>query len=576
MKKLLLVLLLAVSGNLYSTNVRFYDSRQLTCNLITSICQDTEGYIWVGTDYELNRFNGIQFAHYYNASDDSTSLLHNSVRCLMLDRSGTLWVGCINGLQYYLPDEDGFQQIAFGDGIIPHITGIAQFRSGEIWVVTSGFGIYRVELKQQQTFRVENIPHITDYQFFNYVYEDSRGIQWFGISEVGLLQYNPATGKSKLFTRNDLSGSAVISGMTEDKQGQLLVSTSTAVNLYDSQTDSFWTIASDESWIPARQLISTTEGQVYLATYGKGLKHINNHTDRVYSVSAFDTKALNNPYINIQKANIATIYEDRNRNLWLGCYQKGLLMLPNEVSPFKKWSVPAGQYPEAGVVQSIFLDRDEYLWSSIENEGVFKMDKQGNIVGHLNIGSHNFFAVEQDNAGDLWFGGKYSGLFQVNTKTGKITEHLGSEWQKTDIKSIKEDASGNLYISIFGKGFICYNPTTHEIKKFVNTINKNSVSNDWIYKFIIDPHGLVWLGHFNGVDCYNPETGQFTLYSLPGINKYVTYSLLEDSEGNIWAGTNQGLACFHRQTNKAEIFQEKDGLSNNVVYALVKDTHGNI
>jgi ligand-binding sensor domain-containing protein len=435
MKKSLLLLLLVVSGNLFSANVRFYDSGQLTCNLITSVCQDTEGYIWVGTDYGLNRFNGIQFAHYYNASDDSTSLLHNSVRCLMPDRSGTLWVGCINGLQYYLPDEDCFQQIAFGDGIIPHITGIAQFRSGEIWVATSGFGIYRVKLTQQQAFRVENIPHITDYQFFNYVFEDSRGIQWFGISEVGLLQYNPATGKSKLFTRNDLSGGAVISGMAEDKQGQLLVSTSTAVNLYDSQADSFRTIASDESWIPARQLIRTTEGQVCLATYEKGLKRINNRTDGTYFVSAFDTEAWNNPYINIRKAKIATICEDRNHNLWLGCYQKGLLMLSNEMSPFKKWGDPAGQYPQTGVVQSVFLDRDGYLWSSIENEGIFKTDRQGNIVEHLNIGNHNFFAVEQDKAGDLWFGGKYSGLCQVNTKTGKITKHLAPEWQKADIKS---------------------------------------------------------------------------------------------------------------------------------------------
>jgi signal transduction histidine kinase/ligand-binding sensor domain-containing protein/AraC-like DNA-binding protein len=576
MKKSLLMLLLVVSGNLFSTNVRFYDSRQLTCNLITSICQDTEGYIWIGTDYGLNRFNGIQFAHYYNAVDDSASLLHNSVHCLMLDRNGMLWIGCINGLQYYLPDEDCFQQISFGDTIVPHITGIAQFRSGEIWVATSGFGIYCVDLKQKKTNRIDNIPHITDWQFFNYVYEDSRGVQWFGISEVGLLQYNPATGKSKLFTRDDLPGGSIISGMIEDKQGQLLVSTSTAVNLYNRETDRFRTIASDEDWIPARQLISTTEGQVYLATYGKGINRINDHTNGTYSVSAFDTEAWNNPYINIRKAKIATICEDHNRNLWIGCYQKGLLMLPNEVSPFKKWTLPAGLYPKAGAVQSVFLDRDGYLWCSIENEGVFKMDKQGNIVEHLNIGTHNFFTVEQDKAGDLWFSGKYSGLFQVNTKTGKITEHLSLKGKNFDIKSIKEDACGNLYISVFGKGFIRYNPATHELKTFVNIPNKNSVSNDWIYKFIIDSQGLVWLGHFNGVDCYNPETGRFTLYSLPGINKYVTYSLIEDSKGNIWAGTNQGLVCFHRQTNEVEIFQEKDGLSNNVVYALVEDKQGNI
>jgi signal transduction histidine kinase/ligand-binding sensor domain-containing protein/DNA-binding response OmpR family regulator len=535
-----------------------------------------EGYIWVGTDYGLNRFNGIQFAHYYNVPGDSASLSHNSVKQLMLDSNGTLWVGCINGLQYYLRDENCFRQISFEDGVIPHITGITQFRSGEIWVATSGFGIHRVDSEQAKTTRIKDIPNITDSPYYNYIYEDSRGLQWFGINEIGLLQYNPSTHKSKLFTRTDLPDCSMISGIIEDKSGRLLVVTSTVVCQYDRQTDSFRTIG-DEDRIPARQLISTAGGQVYLATYGKGLKCINDSEYGKRSVSAVAAETLSNPYINIQRAKIEAIYEDRNRNLWLGCYQKGLLMLSNEVSSFKKWSIPADQYPEAGMVHSIFLDRDGYLWSSIENESIFKMDRQGNIVEHLKTGDHNnFSAIEQDKEGNLWLGDRYSGLFQVNIKTGKITEHLKAEWQKPDFKCIKEDASGNLYISVFGKGFVYYNPTTHEVKKFVNDPAGNSVSNDWIYKFLIDSRGLAWLGHFNGVDCYNPETGQFTFYSLPEINKYVTYSLLEDDGGNIWAGTNQGLICFNRQTNIAEIFQEKDGLSNNVVYALAKDAHGNI
>ena len=102
MKRLLLLMIVFFGGivQVVAENTLFYDSKQLTCDLITSICQDKDGIIWIGTDYGLNKFNGIQFTHYYNNPKDSTSVSDNSVKALMLDNEGTLWVGGIGGLQY--------------------------------------------------------------------------------------------------------------------------------------------------------------------------------------------------------------------------------------------------------------------------------------------------------------------------------------------------------------------------------------------------------------------------------------------------------------------------------------------
>jgi signal transduction histidine kinase/ligand-binding sensor domain-containing protein/DNA-binding response OmpR family regulator len=527
-----------------------------------------EGYVWVGTDYGLNRFNGIQFAHYYNNPNDSASLLHNSVKELMLDRNGTLWIGFVNGLQYYVPEEENFRQIQFEGDVVPHVLRIEQFKSGEIWVATSGYGIFRVDTTKKRAFRVDNIPQIMDFSFYNYVYEDSLGVQWFGINEVGLLQYNPATRRSKIFSREEIPSASSISGMTEDRAGVLWITTTTNVCRFDRQANSFHSIQGDDSWIPARQIVSTNTGQILIATYGKGLKQIEN--------GKYITQHIYNPHISLSRAKIPVLYEDRNRNLWLCCYQKGLLMVSNEVSLFDKWAISPQQYPEAGTVQSVFIDRDGNVWNSVENESVFKMDKQGNIVEHLNLDGHNFSSVFQDRAGNIWFGGRYSGLFQLDPKTGKTTKHLNVDKYKFDFKSIAEDENGNFYLSAFGFGFIYYKPATHEKIHFNNNSNKNSVSNNWIYKIFIDSQGFVWFAHFNGIDCYNPKTGIFTPYMLPNLTKYITYCLLEDTQGNIWAGTNQGLACIDHKADKAEIFQEKDGLSCNIVYAVAKDTHGNI
>ena len=146
MKRLLLLMIVFFGGivQVVAENTLFYDSKQLTCDLITSICQDKDGFIWIGTDYGLNKFNGIQFTHYYNNPKDSTSLSDNSVKALMLDNEGTLWVGGIGGLQYYVPEENAFRTIKFEESSSFHIMCITQLRSGEIWVGSSGRGIFRI------------------------------------------------------------------------------------------------------------------------------------------------------------------------------------------------------------------------------------------------------------------------------------------------------------------------------------------------------------------------------------------------------------------------------------------------
>ena len=102
MKRLLLMIIVfwGVLVQMIAENTLFYDSRQLTCDLITSICQDKDGFIWIGTDYGLNKFNGIQFTHYYNDPKDSTSLERND-----LDFSKSLEEKKLLGMKFGVPKE---------------------------------------------------------------------------------------------------------------------------------------------------------------------------------------------------------------------------------------------------------------------------------------------------------------------------------------------------------------------------------------------------------------------------------------------------------------------------------------
>ena len=227
MKRLLLLMIVFFGGivQVVAENTLFYDSKQLTCDLITSICQDKDGFIWIGTDYGLNKFNGIQFTHYYNNPKDSTSLSDNSVKALMLDNEGTLWVGGIGGLQYYVPEENAFRTIKFEESSSFHIMCITQLRSGEIWVGSSGRGIFRIRKDTGTGEQMTDIPDVSEHAHYGVIYEDRHGSIWIGVNGTGLLRYDPSTRTSKIYTRAVLDGGSTISGMAEDHSGNFLLST---------------------------------------------------------------------------------------------------------------------------------------------------------------------------------------------------------------------------------------------------------------------------------------------------------------------------------------------------------------
>ncbi|WP_195472213.1 two-component regulator propeller domain-containing protein [Bacteroides xylanisolvens] len=567
MKRLLLLMIVFWGGivQVVAENTLFYDSKQLTCDLITSICQDKDGFIWIGTDYGLNKFNGIQFTHYYNNPKDSTSLSDNSVKALMLDNEGTLWVGGIGGLQYYVPEENAFRTIKFEENSSFHIMCITQLRSGEIWVGSSGRGIFRIRKDTGTGVQMTDIPDVSEHAHYGVIYEDRHGSIWIGVNGIGLLRYDPSTRTSKMYTRAILDGGSSISGMAEDHSGNFLLSTGTAAYYYDRENDSFTKIEHNESWLPARSILVSQKGTRYLATFGKGLKVIQPDLKELRS------EVITLPFIDVNNAKIRAIYEDHNQNLWIGCYHRGMVMVSKESTPFHFWSIPTREYPQAGVITALYKDDDGHIVSGVEGEGVFKITSEGNITDHLFSGK-TVSSIYKDYSGNLWFGGYYSGLYMQDTK-GNVRFML-PEIKLKDIKKITGDDKGNLYISLFGSGFIRYHLPTQTVTEYQSS--SGGLRNNWIYTLLLDSQERLWIGHCNGVDYFDPVTEKFTPVLSQSLGNFIAYSLLEDVRGNIWAGTNKGLMCYHPETKELHYYDEEDGLSNNFVYGLAEDERGNI
>ena len=243
-KILLIVLLLcltvlpltAQTGKFYSTN------NELSSSLINQIFQDKRGFIWIATEYGLNRFDGLRFSNYKHVSGDSTSIKNNYVRTLFEDSRQNLLVGCIDGLMKYDSETDTFREIPMiraGKRVFPHITQMQKLHNGEIWVVTTGQGIFRLDEEKQQAESIDAIMRQVNYNFQSNLYEDSDYNIWIGTEGHGLICYLPATQEVRVF-RYPVINDNYVSAIGEDKYGNLFIGTQKhGLSRYDREQNRF-------------------------------------------------------------------------------------------------------------------------------------------------------------------------------------------------------------------------------------------------------------------------------------------------------------------------------------------------
>ena len=159
----------------------FFSSDRFSSSLISDLCQDRQGYVWIATDYGLNRFDGYSFLPFFHNDADTTTLGANVVVSLFCDREGRLWVGTNRGLDRFEPATQSFVHYRFPGGVSPRVSTILQRRDGTLLFGTAGYGAYVLDVNGQ--LRQYAMPEAN--MFFSRVFEDSRGRLWkSGFDEV--------------------------------------------------------------------------------------------------------------------------------------------------------------------------------------------------------------------------------------------------------------------------------------------------------------------------------------------------------------------------------------------------------
>ncbi|WP_202915853.1 hybrid sensor histidine kinase/response regulator transcription factor [Pontibacter pamirensis] len=592
--KLLFLLFWMFSGGYAQSGKMFSVDQELSNSLIHQVYQDSKGIIWIATEDGLNRYDGSKFTIYKHDRQDPHSILNNYVNLLFEDSKGHLLVGYYNGLQLYDHATDSFKHIPVlreeNGEYDAHVLSITERQNGEVLIGTSGYGVFSLKFEGTEP-KVQKVKFQLPAGIIDYLYEDTNQNLWVATQDKGLFRIGK-NGHIKHFSESEMPRSS-ITGICQDKEGNVYVSTiSNGLFVSSKASDVFNQIPySSSPNLSIRSMHqSKQENKLYLGTDGEGVKIYDlekkSITDGNFNVATFDFK----------KSKIHSILEDQAGNLWLGIYQKGVMLLPASASNFKYVGYKSIHNNTIGsnAILSVFEDHEGTLWIGTDSDGLYGIGPDGKQKAHFSRTSDpasvssSIMSIYEDSNHTLWLGSYHHGLAKFNRETGKC-EYISeirdeNSNQVKRVYSIKEDRRKTLWIASMGAGLFSMNLQSQEITHYdavsgsENTGTENTLHNRWINCLLLTSKDKLYIGTYDGIGCLDLKTKSFV--STHGINRllhgYIVYSLYEDPKGNIWIGTSQGLMYLDIKTNEIKSYTTDDGLPSNVISAIKGDDAGNI
>jgi signal transduction histidine kinase/ligand-binding sensor domain-containing protein len=559
---------------------RLSASTGLSQTRVAWVVQDKVGFMWFGTQYGLNRYDGYKTKVFKHEPGRPDSLSCVYVRGLFVDRAGTLWVGCDRFLDRFDPATETFKHYRIytelSNELPTPIDRIREDHGGILWLATAK-GLYRFDPTSSRTTRYSHNPDDPSSiaaTRINVAAEDREGRLWVATSK-GLEQLDPVTGK--VLRRSPFH--AEVNEFHEDQFGIFWMTgsdSSCVLASWDLQTDMVKCHSLDYSLkgIPLKafvsEIIESRSGTLWLSTTGGLLKFDRAHNRFIrYHNNPLDRESL-------ESDNLIFLYQDHEGNIWT-CFQAAE---PNffseEPLPFQNFTYQRGSLVNP-LVTSIYEDHNGILWVGSMG-GLNRIDRRTgtNIVPVGSGVGNEILSILEDAKGVLFSGTFHHGLQEINRNTGKVSPYprgLVPQYA-SPIMQLIYDRGGTLWAAMYG-GVGRLEPATGRFVMYMPE-NQNTIQ---YQKIAEDRDGFLWLGAQSGLHRFDPRTGQFTIYGHKpddpeSLSDNRVNALLFDQQGTLWVGTQDGLSQFNRQAGTFKTYYEKDGLAGDVVSCIQEDRNG--
>lgn len=570
---------IALSLMVWADSGELFTSGKLSSSLINCIVQDKYGYIWVGTEYGLSKFDGYRFTNYLHNEEDTTSITDNIISDLLVDKKGNLWIGCAKGLMRYNYETNNFSRLQFPDGRKPRIYSMVESHRGDILLGTAGYGLYSVKnngiektANNRFTIRWERAYAERDSDvFFTHIYEDKHHYLWQSSHLSTFTRFIEKQGKVQ---RKDFKSpyGAPVEFIQHRPQAMLIVCMY-GIIYYDYRTgriaDAGYDLGAFKNHVTINNATFDHDGNLYISTSEHGALIIKKGSNKVEQLEN------SNSNFNLSTAFVNDIIEDKDNNLWIGCYKKGLYLLNQRQQAFSSWSFSAQNYIIGSSVSSIAPGENGETWCTVQNSGVFCFDASGKIIAHPTSPAGTCI-IYKDRRGAYWISNG-SALYSYNPHTGAYQEKL--TFTSAGIYCMTDDNQGNLYISVYSKGLYIYNVKSGKVTvlNMRQRGNKGFLCNDWVRSMAFDHTGHLWIGTSNGVSCLNTKTLSFKDFGWNIILKdRQANGICEGKNGNMIIGTEEGLYLFDRKNNKTLALPHAEVLKGKQVCSIIKDHQGDL
>lgn len=570
---------IALSLMVWADSGELFTSGKLSSSLINCIVQDKYGYIWVGTEYGLSKFDGYRFTNYLHNEEDTTSITDNIISDLLVDKKGNLWIGCAKGLMRYNYETNNFSRLQFPDGRKPRIYSMVESHRGDILLGTAGYGLYSVKdngiektANNRFTIRWERAYAKRDSDvFFTHIYEDKHQYLWQSSHLSTFTRFIEKQGKVQRKDFKSPYGAPV--AFIQHRPQAMLIVCMYGIIYYDYRTGRIADAGYDQGTFKNHVTINNAtfdhDGNLYISTSEHGALIIKKGSNKVEQLEN------SNSNFNLSTAFVNDIIEDKDNNLWIGCYKKGLYLLNQRQQAFSSWSFSAQNYIIGSSVSSIAPGENGETWCTVQNSGVFCFDASGKIIAHPTSPAGTCI-IYKDRRGAYWISNG-SALYSYNPHTGAYQEKL--TFTSAGIYCMTDDNQGNLYISVYSKGLYIYNVESGKVTvlNMRQRGNKGFLCNDWVRSMAFDHTGHLWIGTSNGVSCLNTKTLSFKDFGWNIILKdRQANGICEGKNGNMIIGTEEGLYLFDRKNNKTLALPHAEVLKGKQVCSIIKDHQGDL
>lgn len=570
---------IALSLMVWADSGELFTSGKLSSSLINCIVQDKYGYIWVGTEYGLSKFDGYRFTNYLHNEEDTTSITDNIISDLLVDKKGNLWIGCAKGLMRYNYETNNFSRLQFPDGRKPRIYSMVESHRGDILLGTAGYGLYSVKnngiektANNRFTIRWERAYAERDSDvFFTHIYEDKHHYLWQSSHLSTFTRFIKKQGKVQRKDFKSPYGAPV--AFIQHRPQAMLIVCMYGIIYYDYRTgriaDAGYDLGTFKNHVTINNATFDHDGNLYISTSEHGALIIKKGSNKVEQLEN------SNSNFNLSTAFVNDIIEDKDNNLWIGCYKKGLYLLNQRQQAFSSWSFSAQNYIIGSSVSSIAPGENGETWCTVQNSGVFCFDASGKIIAHPTSPAGTCI-IYKDRQGAYWISNG-SALYSYNPHTGTYQEKL--TFTSAGIYCMTDDNQGNLYISVYSKGLYIYNVESGKVTvlNMRQRGNKGFLCNDWVRSMAFDHTGHLWIGTSNGVSCLNTKTLSFKDFGWNIILKdRQANGICEGKNGNMIIGTEEGLYLFDRKNNKTLALPHAEVLKGKQVCSIIKDHQGDL